>query len=149
MINVDDYDLIILTGGNDMANIVTWRNNNYPPRDQFEQELVNQALASKVPLVGICRGQHFLNWVMGGTHCLMENPYDNVKVKLPNFEVICHHTIRIDQLAPGFDVLQQDLNGVDELIIHKKNRQLGIGWHPERSVNSHSRSYILETINNL
>lgn len=149
MINVADFDLVILTGGNDMPDIQTWRNNHYPLRDHFEQQLIKQCLITRTPLVGVCRGQHFLNYVQGGTHCLMSQPYDNVKVQLPEFEVTCHHTIRIDQLAPGFEVLQQDSAGVQELVLHKANRQLGIGWHPERALNSHTRSYILNLIQHL
>jgi len=147
--DVAEYDLVILTGGNDMPDIVTWRNNNYPQRDQFEKKLIQQCLITRTPLVGICRGQHFLNYTMGGTHQLMVNPYDNVKVQLPKFEVTCHHTICIDQLALGFEVLQQDSAGVKELVLHKTNRQLGIGWHPERAVNIHTRSYVLDLIQDL
>ena len=149
MIDVAEYDLVILAGGNDMPDIVTWRNNHYPLRDEFETKIIKQCLITRTPLVGICRGSHFLNSVMGGTHCLMQQPYDNVRVQLPNFEVTCHHTIRIDQLAPGFETLQKDSAGVQELVIHKTNRQLGIGWHPERAVNAHTRQYILDLINTL
>lgn len=147
--DVSNYDLVILTGGNDMSDIVTWRNNNYPLRDQFEQSLIRQCLITRTPLMGICRGQHFLNWAQGGTHRLMDQPYDNVRVQLPKFEVTCHHTICIDQLAPGFEVLQHDSVGIPELVIHRTNRQLGVGWHPERAVNAHTRSYILDLINTL
>ena len=149
MIDVAEYDLVVLAGGNDMHDIVTWRNNNYPLRDEFETKIVKQCLITRTPLVGICRGSHFLNHVMGGTHKLMSNPYDNVKVQLPEFEVTCHHTIQIDRLAPGFESLQKDTNGVVELAIHKHNRQLGIGWHPERAVNTHTRQYILDLIQDL
>ena len=149
MIDVAEYDLVVLAGGNDMPDIVTWRNNHYPLRDNFETKLIKQCLIARTPLVGICRGQHFLNWTQGGTHVKMDQPYDNVKIQLPEFEVTCHHTIRIDQLAPGFEVLQQDSAGVQELVLHKANRQLGIGWHPERALNSHTRSYILNLIQHL
>ena len=148
-INTDEFDLVVLTGGNDMPNIKTWRNNHYPLRDHFESNLIKQCLITRTPLVGICRGQHFLNHIQGGTHLLMEQPYDNVRVQLPQFEVTCHHTIRIDELAPGFEVLQQDSTGVKELVIHKANRQLGVGWHPERAVNAHTRQYILDLIHSL
>jgi gamma-glutamyl-gamma-aminobutyrate hydrolase PuuD len=147
--NVKDYDLIILCGGNDMHDITTWRDNNYPPRDEFEKKLILDAVDSNVPLVGICRGSHFINYVLGGTHKLMETPYDNVAVHLDPFDVTCHHSIMIDKLAPGFDVLLNDNNGVIELAIHKEKRVLGIGWHPERSINNHTRSYILEIIKGL
>jgi len=149
MPNTDEFDLIILAGGNDMPGIITWRNNHYPIRDEFEKNLVQQCLLTNTPVVGICRGAHFINWVSGGTHKLMDTPYDNVKVQLPKFEVTCHHSIRIDTLAPNFEILQQDNNGVVELALNKSQRMLGIGWHPEREVNSHTREYILQLIKEL
>jgi gamma-glutamyl-gamma-aminobutyrate hydrolase PuuD len=147
--NTDEFDLIVLTGGNDTVKFQTWRNNVYPLRDEFEHQLIRQCLISRTPLIGICRGSHFLNLESGGTVRLMAEPYDNVRIQLPAFAVTCHHTICIDQLALGFEVLQQDSAGVMELVIHKVNRQLGIGWHPERAVNFHTRSYILELIKSL
>lgn len=147
--DTSEFDLVVLAGGNDMSDIVTWRNNHYPLRDYFEKKLIQQCLITRTPLIGICRGSHFLNWVQGGTHKLMDNPYDNVRVQLSEFEVTCHHTICIDKLAAGFDVLQQDSFGVNELVIHKANRQLGIGWHPERAVNAHTRNYVLDIIKTL
>lgn len=147
--DTEQFDLVILTGGNDMSDIRTWRDNHYPLRDQFESKLISQCLIKGTPVMGICRGQHFLNWAMGGTHCLMETPYDNVRIQLPNLEVTCHHTIQIDQLAPGFETLLEDNHGVKELVINRSQRQLGVGWHPERAANSHSRSYILNLINEL
>lgn len=145
----DEFDLIILAGGNDMPGIKTWRENHYPLRDHYEHSLIQQCLLTNTPVVGICRGAHFINHVMGGTHKLMDQPYDNVKVELPQFEVTCHHTIQIDTLAPGFEILQQDKNGTVELAVNKSNRMLGIGWHPEREVNSHTRQYILDLIKEL
>ena len=79
----------------------------------------------------------------------MATPYDNVKVQLPNLEVTCHHTIQIDQLAPGFNALLKDLAGVIELAVNTHTRQLQVGWHPERAVNSHTRSMILDLIGTL
>jgi gamma-glutamyl-gamma-aminobutyrate hydrolase PuuD len=147
--DVSQFDAVILAGGNDMPDIRTWRDNHYALRDDFERELITQCKNKSVPLAGICRGSHFLNWVEGGTHSLMVQPYDNVVVQLPYFEVTCHHTIQIDKLAPGFHCFQQDSAGVQELVIHKANRQMGIGWHPERAVNAHTRPYILELIKSL
>ena len=147
--NTDEFDLIVLTGGNDTVKFQTWRNNVYPARDEFESQLIKHCLITRTPLIGICRGSHFLNLELGGTVRLMEEPYDNVKIQLPEFEVTCHHTICIDRLAQGFTVLQADPTGVIELAVHKENRQLGIGWHPERVVNTHTRKYILDLIKSL
>jgi gamma-glutamyl-gamma-aminobutyrate hydrolase PuuD len=144
-----EFDLIILAGGNDMSGIKTWRDNHYPLRDVFERSLIEQCWLTKTPVVGICRGAHFINWVSGGTYKLMDNPYDNVTVQLPSFEVTCHHTIRIDQLAPGFKILEQDDAGVVELAVNPQTRMLGIGWHPERKINEHTRTHILNLISTL
>ena len=46
-------------------------------------------------------------------------------------------------------MLQQDSAGIVELVIHKTNRQLGVGWHPERAVNAHTRPYVLDLIESL
>ena len=147
--DVTEFDLIILTGGNDMPDIKTWRDNHYPIRDVFETSLIKQCLITRTPIVGICRGQHFLNWVMGGTHKLMDSVYDNVQIDLEPFTVTCHHSICIDKLAPDFQVLLSDRHGVNELVINREHRMLGIGWHPERKVNEHTRAYLLSIINTL
>lgn len=144
----DEFDLVVLAGGNDMPGIRTWRNNHYPLRDHYEHSLIQQCLLTKTPVMGICRGAHFINYDQGGTIRLLETPYDNVKIQLPSFEVTCHHTVAIDQLAPGFEVLEQDNDGVIELAIHKSNRMLGVGWHPERAVNAHTRAAIMDLIYN-
>ena len=145
----DEFDLIILAGGNDMADIKTWRDNHYPLRDQFEHALIQQCLLTNTPVMGICRGAHFINWVSGGTHKLMDKPYDNVKVTCGCTLITMHHTIQIDTLAPGFEIIQQDRRGVIELAIDKSQRLMGVGWHPEREVNQHTRDYILGLIKDL
>lgn len=148
-LDISGLDLVILAGGNDMHDICTWRDNHHQQRDDYENKLLNLCVAANVPAVGICRGSHFMNYTFGGAHKLMQNPYDDVQVTLPEFEVTCHHSIQINKLAPGFDILQQDANGVIELFVNKQTRMLGIGWHPERKVNVHTRSYILNLINTL
>lgn len=144
--DLQDIDLVILAGGNDMADICTWRDNHYSLRDQFEHDLIAHCIGSSTPVVGICRGFHFMNWTQGGTHKLMTDPYDSVSVKLSRFTVTCHHTIQIDNLAEGFEVLDQDSYGVIELAVDRSKRLMGIGWHPERAVNCHTRPAVLEMI---
>jgi gamma-glutamyl-gamma-aminobutyrate hydrolase PuuD len=145
----DEFDLIIMTGGNDMPDIKTWRDNNYPVRDEYERQLIQQCQLTRTPMLGVCRGFHFMNWALGGTHTLMDTPYDGTTVQLSTFEVVCHHSIQIATLAPGFEVVQQDNKGVVELALNKSKRMLGVGWHPERAVNTHTRTYILDLINTL
>lgn len=148
-VDVAEFDLLILCGGNDMSDFVTWRNNNDPQRDRFEADLIDQALEHSVPVVGICRGSHFINKHMGGTLRLLDTPYDNVKVELPGLTVTCHHTIAIDELALGFEAVLADKSGVIELALNRDKRMLGIGWHPERPVNRHTRESLLQLIKQL
>lgn len=148
-VDVREFDLVILCGGNDMSDFVTWRNNNDPKRDQFEANLIDQALKYRVPVVGICRGSHFINKHQGGTLRMLSTPYDAVEVELDELTVTCHHTIAIDQLAPGFEVILQDKHGVIELAVNRHKRLLGIGWHPERPVNRHTRESLLQLIKEL
>ena len=148
-VEVLDFDLVILCGGNDMSDFVTWRNNNDPQRDRFEADLLDQALEHNVPVVGICRGSHFINKHMGGTLRLLDTPYDNVQIDLSGIQVTCHHTIAIDELAPGFEAVLTDKSGVIELALNRDKRMLGIGWHPERPVNAHTRHSLLELIRQL
>jgi len=143
----DQFDLVILTGGQDLPDLPNL--NPYPLRDQFEQQLVANCLHTRTPVVGVCRGQHFLNLTQGGSNRRQDPPYYNVKIQLPAFDVVCHHTVCIDQLAPGFEILQQDSAGIIELVVHPQHRLLGVGWHPERAVNAHTRSYILDLIETL
>jgi putative glutamine amidotransferase len=147
--SIEDYDAVILCGGNDMENMPTWRNNHDPVRDQYEKSLLADAIQKKLPIMGICRGFHFLNWSQGGTLRYLDTPYDNVKVELPTLTVTCHHTIAVDKLAPGFECVMADKHGVVELAHDSKNRILGVGWHPERAVNQHTRSLILEMFSQL
>ena len=148
-VNVSEFNLIILCGGNDMTDFVTWRNNNDPRRDRFEADLIDQAVKYRVPVVGICRGSHFINKYMGGTLRMLATPYDGVEVELPGITVTCHHTIAIDQLAPGFEAVLTDKSGVIELAVNTDKRMLGIGWHPERPINTHTRESLLALIQQL
>jgi putative glutamine amidotransferase len=142
-------DFLILCGGNDMAGMPTWRDNHDFVRDAFERDLLDQALSLGIPVMGICRGFHFINLHCGGTLKYLETPYDNVSVDLFELQVTCHHTIGIDQLAPGFECLLADSYGVIELARDSRRRFLGVGWHPERVVNAHTRARVLEIMESL
>jgi gamma-glutamyl-gamma-aminobutyrate hydrolase PuuD len=144
-----DTDFLILCGGNDMLNMPTWRANHDAVRDAFEHELLDQALANNIPVMGVCRGFHFMNLHCGGSLKYLETPYDNVPVDLFEVQVTCHHTIGIDQLAPGFECMLADASGVIELARDSQRRFLGVGWHPERAVNAHTRTRVLEIMESL
>lgn len=151
--NLQDLDLVILCGGNDMPHIKTWRDNSYPKRDQFESQLLQDCIETKTPLIGICRGSHFINYHLGGSIELMDEPYDNVKTTLnwgsEQVEVTCHHTVYNASLAPGLVPFAVDQVGIIEGFQHDQLPIVGLGWHPERAVNAHTRPAVIEIIKNL
>lgn len=66
-----DADLVCFTGGADVSPELYGAQahpytGNDPIRDAHEQRLFKQALAHKIPMVGICRGGQFLNVMCGG-----------------------------------------------------------------------------------
>jgi gamma-glutamyl-gamma-aminobutyrate hydrolase PuuD len=147
--DLSDTDFLILCGGNDMSGMPTWRDNHDPTRDAFEHDILDQAQTLGIPVMGVCRGFHFMNSHWGGTLKYLDTPYDNVPVDLVKVQVTCHHTIGIDQLAPGFECILKDAAGVIELARDTNRRLLGVGWHPERAVNAHTRDMILSMIEKL
>ncbi len=65
---------LVLTGGGDI-NPSLYNNDDKDKvcrdidknRDKLEKTMVNEALAMKMPILGICRGEQMLNVVLGGT----------------------------------------------------------------------------------
>lgn len=137
-------DFLILCGGNDMPGMPTWRDNHDGIRDRFEHDLLDQAVDRQIPVMGVCRGFHFMNKHFDGTLKYLETPYDNVPVDLSEIQVVCHHTIGVDRLAPGFECMLKDAAGVIELARDPQRKLLGVGWHPERAINTHTRSMITQ-----
>lgn len=70
---VDDLDGLVVTGGADVAPTSYGQQPLQPQwegqarRDQRELALVDAALGSGVPVLGICRGHQLLNVALGGT----------------------------------------------------------------------------------
>jgi putative glutamine amidotransferase len=69
-----DCSALILTGGGDIDPTLYKNNDNAgvcqdidQNRDRLEKALINEALAMKMPILGICRGEQMLNVVLGGS----------------------------------------------------------------------------------
>jgi putative glutamine amidotransferase len=65
---------LVLTGGGDIdPSLYNKEDNNQVcqdidrNRDRLEKTMINEALAMKMPILGICRGEQMLNVVLGGT----------------------------------------------------------------------------------
>lgn len=134
---------LILTGGNDIADLPGARN-TAPERDRFETLLLRHSAQEGMPLLGVCRGLQMLMRHYGGTL----SPVGN--------HVACRHPLIVED-APGapltdrdeinsfhdFGIARADLgselvvlasapDGSIEAVRHQRYNQWGIMWHPER-----------------
>jgi len=67
---VKDYDLIIFPGGSDVTPKLYGEKNTHSgcnyPRDMFELKLLEEAITLNKKIIGICRGNQFINAMLGG-----------------------------------------------------------------------------------
>jgi len=142
---------VILTGGGDFSrklynlekdkNFIEDPNLVSEDRDNLELNLIKYCAKNKIPLLGVCRGMQMLNYFYGGNlkkvegHC---GQNQNLKILKDQFKfdniVNSYH-----ELAVTFDNIGNDLiplastKKVIKSLLHNKNKQLGIMWHPERN----------------
>lgn len=127
-----------------------------PARDHLEREIIEYALARRLPVLGICRGAQLMNVVLGGSlhqkigHFYTEET-SNVRSILPRKTVAitdsshlrqvlgvqsCFvnalHNQSIKQLGKDIAVSATEPNGVVQAI-EKSDHPffIGVQWHPE------------------
>ncbi len=136
---------IILTGGN---NVDPQRYNSesdladvYPERDKTEEILFNYAIDKKIPILGVCRGFHYINILLGGR--LTHNINGHVKVyhrlvsdnsDYNNTEVNSYHNqgVKPNQLSTKLKCVACTEDGFVEVYKSNASNILGFQWHPER-----------------
>jgi putative glutamine amidotransferase len=134
--------LVVLSGGNDLAAY----GGDAPERDETERALVAQALNTRVPLLGVCRGAQLLLHTLG--HPLQQVPG----------HIGVHHRLRFDSCERNVNsyhswgcctqdttlrVLARSDDGVIEAFCHPEVDMLGIMWHPEREPEFHEHDRAL------
>lgn len=128
-------DLLILTGGDDLGAT--------PDRDSTETSLLKHALATGLPVLGVCRGYQLLNQYCGGsliqheghvavTHDITPTaPWESVLGGRRH--VNSYHRFTVSAHNLGTDLTAAALD--DDTMIEAAglgSRVLGIMWHPER-----------------
>ena len=119
---------IILSGGNDI--------NKETSRYKIEKRLANISKKKKLPLLGICHGLQFINYLEGGSLKKINN-HVRVKHKIKSIydyplKVNSFHEYGIKKLGRNFEIIAISEDNQIEAIKHKKYNWLGWMWHPER-----------------
>ncbi|WP_432087675.1 gamma-glutamyl-gamma-aminobutyrate hydrolase family protein [Streptomyces sp. bgisy095] len=119
-------------------------------RDSWELALIDAALASGTPLLGICRGMQLLNVALGGTlvqhldghveavgvigrHKVEPVPGTRYASLVPETaEVPTYHHQAVDRLGAGLAVSARAEDGTVEAVeLADPVWALGVQWHPE------------------
>lgn len=115
-------------------------------RDVTEAKLLDWAIENDTPVLGICRGMHFINCYFGGNlignikgHVTKAHDIhitDDYFQRFYNTEMIrvnSYHRIGIPAEHVGKGLLTWAMReNIVEGFIHKQYRVLGLEWHPER-----------------
>lgn len=158
---IQQIDKLILAGGQDIypkyyGQKVVDESRHLKSRDQFEVALIDEALRQGKPIFAVCRGMQLLNVYFGGSlyqdiedltpvnhmqnpipreepshDLLMENssflyPIYGKKAKVNSF----HHQA-VKTVGQSLTVTAQCSDGIVEAIENKKQRILGVQWHPD------------------
>ncbi|MFI8256661.1 gamma-glutamyl-gamma-aminobutyrate hydrolase family protein [Streptomyces filamentosus] len=119
-------------------------------RDAWELALIEAALASGTPLLGICRGMQLLNVALGGTltqhldghmgevgvmgrHTVKPVPGTRYGTLAPEAtEVPAYHHQAVDRLGAGLVASAHAEDGTVEAVeLAGPSWALGVQWHPE------------------
>lgn len=133
-------------------------------RDAWELALIEAALASGTPLLGICRGMQLLNVACGGT--LVQHIEGHVSpvvgrfgehpvTPLPGtryaalvageFTVPTQHHQSVDQLGEGLTVSAVAADGTVEAVeLPEPQWALGVQWHPEMAADTRVMRALVE-----
>lgn len=138
---------LLLTGGDNVGLLASETMGALPTnRDLCEYDLMKQAIANNIPILGVCRGIQIINTYFGGglSRSLVMNhlqPHDiifqkdifgykmNDYIRVNSFH---RHGIYAAQLANDFKVIASSQDGCVEYMEHKHLAITGIHWHPER-----------------
>ncbi|GAA3537158.1 type 1 glutamine amidotransferase [Zobellella aerophila] len=155
----DQLQALIIGGGDDIDPSLygadTGRAPSDPVRDAFEIDLLEHALHTRLPVLGICRGAQLLNVVLGGslhpdirplrrhtsnrrtplarkTAVGCRQGHLQAIVQQPRWRINSLHHQAIDRLGEGLAVAARDLDGFVQAVESTGDHYLlGVQWHPE------------------
>lgn len=134
------FEAFLLPGGYDIDpkhyDQINYASNHIDEEmDELDKKIINYAIQTKKPLLGICRGIQSINVFLGGTlkqdisNHMNENHF--ISIKDTYLLVNSFHHQSIDQLAPNLEILGTSLDGEIEMIRHKNLPIFGVQFHLE------------------
>ena len=154
---LSQYDGLILPGGADVdparyGQPVNGSKGINPELDEKQFAILDAFAKAGKPILGICKGHQVINVHFGGS-LIQHIPQfgrhqwvteDKVhpttavegswlaQLYGTSFPTNSAHHQAVDQVAPGFQVIQMSDDGVVEAIAHPERPILSLQWHPER-----------------
>ena len=136
-----NFNGLILSGGNDLYKVKKTRENLI--RDEIESKLLEFALKRSIPILAVCRGFQFSNDFFGGSLTKIKNHSNkNHKIDIKkNFLFLdkgrilktnSFHNYKIKNLAKNFEIISMSKDNSIEIAYAKKEKILGLMFHPER-----------------
>jgi putative glutamine amidotransferase len=153
-------DGVVITGGHDVDPVLYAAAPEVTPkydaeRDALEAAVIDHALATGLPLLGICRGAQLLNVRLGGnlfqelrsrrqrtsnrwtilplkTLCVEPDSALRRLLATTKARINSLHNQGIDRIGDGLRVSGRDLDGIVQAV-EDPNRPflMGVQWHPE------------------
>lgn len=171
---VADADALLVAGGEDVDPVLYGaargylrEGHHFPRADANQIELVKEAVAGGVPVLGICRGLQVINVALGGTlttdlgESTMHRDYDSIRdafVEHPvsldpgapiaaelGESIVCvsaHHQA-VDRLGDGLVPIATAPDGIVEAVRHRSAPVLAVQWHPETEMADPSQFPVL------
>ena len=120
---------ILLTGGNDLVSY----GGDAPERDEVEHALIEYAIKTHTPLLGVCRGMQMLLDHFGTPLVPVEGHVRTCHMLDNGDTVNSFHSFGAISCNPPLRVLCSSQDGVVEGVQHTEYPWIcGIMWHPER-----------------
>lgn len=133
-INNLNIEGIVFSGGNDIG--------EYPNRDNTEKTIYDLAKERNLPVLGICRGMQFINFMNGGALHQVKGHSGTYHrtidcISKENFYRNSYHNFAIRELGSSLETTFISQDGQIEGIKHIHYSHFGIMWHPEREPDIH------------
>jgi len=152
------FDVIVLTGGNDIIPSGKSGSTFSLQRNLFEKCVIDFAIYNNVPIFAVCRGFQFVNKYFGGglnmdisssmgdqeSHVAVEHTVtlnDTFKNMFKMSKLVTnsyhdHGVFESDLAEPLVSFANSNPSGLVEAYHHKDLPIIGLQWHPERETKS-------------